>query len=386
LLLVLQIGMKTRLAVVLIVVLVLVQASEWLPRGFAANYSGSFELLDHFGGSTEYRLNVAISQSLQDYYAEKSHTMNTNRDFAKFVTPYAVVPIANCLGDVYHDDEDFVNGALSIVHQISYEVTVPSKFPVETLVDGKGDCDLFSYIAASIIKAKGLNAVLLYYEGESHMNVGVSLSHPSEDARENAIYVTNDNVRYYVAECTGGNWQTGWRVGECPDTLEHASVEIITLEDCEQTAPGQVSASYHSLASSTVAMAVSPSSLVQGGMITLAGQLTPAQQDETVTIYIKTNGMAWTELASVTTDSEGRFSFAWVADTAGIGYVRASWSGDNDHAGADSPTQTVTVLSTFFIALIGITVVLVAVGIVVYVASRRTRQEILAPQPPEIPT
>lgn len=378
--------MNTRLVAVLVLALVFVQAFEWLPCGLAANYSGSFELLDPFGGSTEYRLNVAISQSLQDYYAEKSHTLNTNRDFAKFVTPYALAQITDCLDDVYHDDEDFVNGVLSITHQIPYEVTAPSKFPVETIVDGKGDCDLFSYIAASIVKARGLDAVLLYYEGESHMNIGVSLSHPPEDARENAVYVTDDNVRYYVAECTGGDWQTGWRVGECPDTLEHASVEIITLEDCEQTAPGQVSASYHSLDSSAVTLAASPSSLVQGGMVTLTGQLTPALPDETVTIYIKTNTMAWTELASITTDSEGQFSFAWVTDTAGIGYVRASWSGNDDHAGADSPTQTITVLSTFFIALMGITVVLVAMGIVIYVASRRTRQEIFTPQPPEIPT
>lgn len=312
--------------------------------------------------------------------------MSSANDFGKFVTPYALEPIADCLGEIYSDDEDFVNGVLMIVHQIPYEVTAPSKYPVETMVDNEGDCDLLSYIAASIIKAHGLDAVLLYYESESHMNIGVRLSQTPNDARESVFHVSDGNLMYYMAECTGGNWQTGWRVGECPDTLEQASVQTITLEDCEQTAPGQVSASYKTLVSSTLTLIASPSPLMQGGMVTASGQISPALQSKRVTLYIKINGMSWTELATATTDSDGRFSVAWIADTAGIGYVRASWSGDSEHAGADSPTQIITVLSTFFIVLLGITIMLVAGGIVIYVISRKAQQGALTPQPPEIPT
>ena len=356
------------------------------PHCTAGNYNTSYQLLDHIDGSAPYRLNVAVSQSLQDYYTEKSHTMTSKTDFAKFVTPYALTPIADCLGEIYADDEDFVNGVLMMVHQIPYEVTTPPKYPLETMVDNKGDCDLFSFIAASIIKAHGLDTVLLYYESESHMNIGVSLPHVPNDAREAAFYVPNNNIRYYVAECTGGNWQTGWRVGECPDTLEHASVQVTTLEGCEPTAPGQVSASYKSLAASTLSLAVSPSSLLQGSTVTFSGQLSPTLKNKTITIYIKTTSASWTELASVATDSQGKFSYIWTADTAGIGYVRASWSGDSEYAAADSPTQTITILSTFFVVLLGLVVVLAAVGIVIYAVSSRTRQETLTPQPPEIPT
>ena len=356
-----------------------------LPRAVSDN-SYSYQLVDHLGGSTYYRLNVAVSQSLYDYYFDKTHRLNSDNDFAKFVTPYALNPISDCLGQIYEDDEDFANGALMIVHQIPYETSVQPKYPVETIVANKGDCDLFSYIAASIMKAHGMNVVLLYYESETHMNIGVSLSHEPRNARQQAHYVTYDNIRYYVAECTGENWQSGWRVGECPDNLQTAAVQVITLENSEQSASAQVSASYQSLSTSTISVAVEPTFLIQGATATLSGQLSPALANKTVTVYIKTNSLPWTVLDTLATDSDGRFAYAWNIEDSGVCYVRASWSGDGDYSGADSRIETVTVLSIFFVVLLGITVVLVCMGIVVFIVLRRTRQEILEPQPPEIPT
>jgi hypothetical protein len=355
-----------------------------LPRAVSDN-GYSYQLVDHLGGSTYYRLNVAVSQSLYDYYFDKTHRLNSDNDFAKFVTPYALNPISDCLGQIYEDDEDFANGALMIVHQIPYETSVQPKYPVETIVGNKGDCDLFSYIAASIMKARGMNVVLLYYESEAHMNIGISLSHEPRNARQQVHYVTYSNVRYYVAECTGGNWQSGWRVGECPDNLQTAAVQVITLENSEQSASGQVSASYQSLSTSTISVAVEPTFLIQGATATLSGQLSPALANKTVTVYIKTNSLPWTVLDTLATDSDGRFAYAWNIEDSGVCYVCASWSGDGDYSGADSRIETVTVLSVFFVMLLGITGVLVCMGIVVFIVLRRTRQEILEPQPPEIP-
>jgi hypothetical protein len=93
--------------------------------------------------------------------------------------------------------------------------------------------------------------------------------------------------------------------------------------------------------------------------------------------------MPWTELATVTTDTSGRFTCAWIPD-GGIDYVRASWSGNDDYAGADSQTQTLTVLSTFFVVLLGVTLVLVVVGTIVFLISRKTVPEVPTPQPLEV--
>ena len=377
--------MNPKIAGTLIIITFVLSFSYFFPYCLSQNHSLSYQLLDSSSGSMYYSLNVAVSQSLYEYYHETSHRLGSNNDFAKFVTPYALQPIASSLWEIYTNDEDFANGVLMIVHQILYNETLPVKYPVETIVENHGDCDLFSYVATSVMKAGGLDTVLLYYESEAHMNVGVHLSHTPHDVRGQAYYVTYNNTQYYVAECTGGNWKDGWRVGECPDDLKHASPEVITLENCEQWSPGQVSASYETLESSATSLTVSSTTIIQGSTITLSGQLSPPLQNKTVTVYIKINNSPWALLDTVTTDSSGRFVYACKAEVAGVNYIRASWSGDNDYAGSDSPIHNVVVLSIFFILLLALTVVLVCVGTVVFLMSRRSRQEVQEPQPPAIP-
>ncbi len=358
--------------------------SYLFPHCLSQSYSCSYQLLDSPNGSTYYKLNVAVSQSLYDYYCEKSHRLSSNDDFAMFVTPYALTPVANSLWEIYTDDEDFANGILMIVHQIPYEETSGVKYPIETIVENKGDCDLFSYVAASIMKAGEIDVVLLYYESERHMNVGVHLSHEPQDVRGQTYSVTYNNIQYYVAECTGGNWKDGWRIGECPDGLKHASPKVITLENCEQETSGHVSASYQTLESSTISLTLSSKNVVQGSVITLSGQLSPHLRNETVTIYVKMNNLPWIVLDSITTDSEGRFGYVWNTKVAGVHYIRVSWSGDNDYAAADSPIHNVIVLSIFFIFLLIITLILVCIGTAVFLTARQN-QQVQEPQPPEIP-
>ena len=377
--------MNQKLSRLLTAFIVLLMSSYSLPYCLSEDYDPSYQLLDNPEGSMYYSLNAAISQSLYEYYCDKSHRLGSNYDFAKFVTPYALQPIADSLWEIYTSEEDFANGVLMIVHQIPYSETLPTKYPVETIVTNKGDCDLFSYIAASIMDAGGLDVVLLYYEDESHMNVGVHLQNTPQDVRGQAFHVTYSNIQYYVCECTGGDWRTGWRVGECPEDLRHASPQVITLENCELWAPGQVSASYETLASSTISLTISSKAVIQGSTITCSGWLSPALPDRAVTIYIRTNNLPWAVLDVVTTGSNGQFVYVWNTEITGICYIRASWSGDSDYAGADSQISNVMVFSMFFILLLAVAVVLVCVGTLVFLLSRRSQQEILPPQPPEIP-
>jgi hypothetical protein len=352
----------------------------------SANYGVTYQLLNQSDGSAYYKLNVAVSESLHEYYAEKSHGLITDSDFANFVTPYALKPIADSLWRIYTDDEDFANGALMIVHQIPYEESKPPKYPVETIVNNKGDCDLFSYLAASIMKAGGLNVVLFYYETQAHMNIGVSLSHEPRDTGKRIDFVPHGGIRFYVAECTGGNWQSGWRVGECPENLKETTMQVVTLENCEQSAPAQVSASYKALEASAISLDISPAFLIQGSSVTFSGKLSPPFQNSTITFYIKINSSPWTVLTTVTTGSSGQFTFVWNAQASGICYFRASWSGNDDYTAADSPTRSLTILSQFFVLLLTTTVLLVGMGVAVFLMSRHSHREVFEPQPPEIPS
>jgi hypothetical protein len=370
----------------LLVLAALIMLSHLPSYGFSETVR-TYQLLNHPGGKTPYGLTVTVQQSLYEYYASKNHKLNSISDFPKFVTPYALKPIAERLWEIYADDEDFANGVLMMVHQIPYDES-GAKYPVETIVEDIGDCDVFSYMAASIMMGGGLNVVLIYYESQSHMNIGVNLSHTPQDARYAVRYITYNGIRYYIAECTGDDWMNGWRVGECPPELVPAlnTAQVITLENCEQTAPGQVSASYQTLTPSTLSLAASSLFVIEGSALTISGQLSPNLPNKTITIYLKVGGLQWLTLGTTTTNINGEFFYVWIANITGICFIRASWSGDNDYAGADSPTLSITILSLFFFVLLALTVFLAAVGCAVFLISRQMKTTVQEPQPPEIPT
>lgn len=374
-----------KLAIVTLTVLIVI--SYLAPYSFSQTVR-TYQILNHPNGSTRYLLTVTVQQSLYDFYKWQSHQLASTSDFPKFVTPYPVAPIAERLWDIYDDDEDFANGVLIIVHQIPYNES-GAKYPIETIVENIGDCDVFSYMAASIMMAGGLDVVLLYYENQSHMNVGVSLSHVPRDSRGTVYYVTLNGKRYYIAECTGGYLFDSWRVGECPPDLISAlnTVQVITLENCDRTKFGQVSASYKPLESSALSLTVSSPFAIEGSTVTISGKLSPNLSGKTVTIYLKVGGLQWLVLGTATTNANGEFLYIWTANITGVCFVRASWFGDNDYGGADSPTIAITVLSLFFFALLALTITLTITGCVIFLISRRTTSTSELPPPlQEVPT
>jgi hypothetical protein len=243
------------------------------------DYTSSFLLLNHPDGDTTYELNITIPQVLYEYYLSKSHALFSEADFAKFVTPYALKPIAGSLWQICNNTEDFTNGVLMLVHQITYQEVKPGRYPVETLVAGNGDCDLFAYIAASILEAGGINAVLLYFKDELHMEIGVDLGSAPVDARTQAYSINYQNVAYYVGECTSSNWRIGWRVGEYPDEFQNVSARVVTLENMAQASIGQVSANLKKLDPSTVMLQISPALMLENSPITISGQILPRNSE-----------------------------------------------------------------------------------------------------------
>ncbi len=319
---------------------------------FAEPYEYSYQLLDSPDSSTSYRLTVSITETLYEYYTSQSHLM-PNYDFSIFVTPDALKPIADDLWTIYDNPEDFANGVLMLVHQIPYVESDPQKYPVEVMAENEGDCDLFSIIAASIMKAGGLDVVLLLLEQHDHMWVGVNLDESPRDARTQVYFYRNEGKKYYVAETTGGNWETGWRVGECPEILERAAAKVIPLTNYEVSAPGQVSSGYTVPDSSAIFMALSTSLAVSQNRVEISGSLTPALAGENVTLYISSLGSALSSLATVITDANGDYFYSWESPEGGIYSLRANWSGDDNYSGADSTTFSLVVIPPVFLILGG---------------------------------
>ncbi len=356
------------------VVLLVLMLSNVMFSVFAQDGAFSYKLLNATDGTYSYTLNVIVPQTLVDYYRGLSHKSASDADFSKFVTPYAVKPIADSLRQIYPNDEDFANGVLTIVHQIPYEETLPEYYPVETLSRNKGDCDMFSFLAASIMKAGGLSVVLLHYPAEQHMNLGVHFNEPPKDARFDVYSLKVGSLTYYVAEATSSNWHEGWRVGECPDDLKNASASTITLPDEEQVAPGQVSASFQKLEATTVGVSVSPMFTLEGGTITLQGQISPAVPNQNVTLYESTDGSEWATLGNAITQINGQFIYTWKSTSIGQLQIRASWTGNDQYAGTTSFATNTLILPFYLVALIALAAVAVLICVVLFLIKHNRRK------------
>jgi hypothetical protein len=211
------------------------------------------------------------------------------------------------------------------------------------------------------------------------MNLGVNLSNPPQDARDSVTSITHEGTRYYIAESTGGNWKEGWRVGECPENLKQVSAQVITLEDAEQVAPGQVSASFTAMEPSAISLEISPSISLQNGVITFRGQLAPEVSNGNITLYARINSSPWAVIGTAVTQPDGRFEYVWTADSAGSYAIRAAWSGNERYTGAMSSAESATVIPLFLGALVAVAVLAVVIGAIAVLMAKHTQQEPIEP-------
>ena len=330
----------------------------------------TFKLLNQPDGSKTYQLTISITETLYEYFQTRNHQIYNNNDLAKFVTPSTLEPVANDLWTIYDNPEDFANGVLMVTHQIPYQESISQKYPIETITENEGDCDLFSFIAASIMKAGGIDVTLLLFEEQEHMTVGVHLPETPKDARTAASFFTHNEKRYFIAECTG-NFENGWRVGECPDLIQGATAQIIPLDEINEiTSPDQVSSSYSSPQHSSLHLSVSTEFAIAQNDIQIIGSLSPSLEGENITIYVSSYGSALTKLATVKTNSNGRFSHTWNSPPGGIYSIRANWSGDTDYIGADSSISQIVIIPFQWLMMAAIVLFFLMILLIVSLATR----------------
>ena len=353
-------------------------------EGQSQVYTSSFLLLNRPDGNLTYQLNVTIPFTLFQYYTYQNHALFSDADFPKYVTPFTLKPIADRLWQIYNNTEDFTNGVLMLVHQITYEETDPGKYPVETLVAGKGDCDLFVYIAASILEAGGIHTVLLYYKDQLHMELGVDIGYTPTDVRSKVYQIEFQNASYYIGECTGGKWREGWRIGECPTDYQNVTAQIISLQDIASSSFGQVSANLRELDSSTLSVGVSSTFMFEGYQLILSGQILPKVAGENVTLQANLNGGGWKNIGNVETQADGRFSYTWTPPTGTV-EVQASWIGNEEFNGASSSKNSLIILPYYFVPLILTAILAVMIVILGLIVTRR-RKSPMSSQPAPVST
>jgi hypothetical protein len=303
--------------------------------------------VEHGNYWSTYTLYTSVPPSLYDYYHSETHYVSGERDYAKFVTPDAVKTIAENIRkfapNSLNTDEEFANDVLTLVHQIPYAVSA-RKYPVETIVDNSGDCDVLSFLAASIMKAGSLDVVLLIYRDlpGSHMNVGVYL--PFQP-----LYATSDvepvgfkykNKTYWVAECTpSGNW----KVGQQPESFAHVKPTIISLENREESSPAFISSSLNSpLIPSSISVTLSLENLSateKERPLTISGSISPAYSGKKVVMYVSQDRSS-SKVFQTDTDDLGNYSFTWNVTSTGTYYIRTSLITFSNYAASDSDLIT----------------------------------------------
>jgi hypothetical protein len=303
-------------------------------------YTLDVEHENHRSASTLY---VSVPPSLYDYYRGKAHYANGEREYSKFVTPDAVKTIAKNIRNITSDrpssDEEFANDVLTFVRQIPYTVS-NFKYPVEAIVDNSGDCDVLSFLAASIIKAGGLDVILVVYRGlsASHMNIGVHLPHtPLYATSETSPFgFEYNNETYWVAECTpSGNW----KVGELPEFFADANTTIVSLENQEKSSPAYISSSLNSpLKPSAISVTLSLEKTKDGEKewpFTISGSISPKQSGKNVVLYVSQDGYSYQTFQTVT-ENLGNYSLTWNVTSTGTYRIRTSLLDSSSYAGSDS--------------------------------------------------
>jgi hypothetical protein len=124
-------------------------------------------------------------------------------------------------------EKDRINLALTFVQSLPYAFDIDSKgtdeyvrYPVETLVDGCGDCEDKVALLTALLYEMDVDFLLLVLP--EHMALGVHC-----DEVEAERYLLYQDKKYYYMETTMPNWQ----MGQIPEAYCSSEMEAIPVDD-----------------------------------------------------------------------------------------------------------------------------------------------------------
>jgi len=97
------------------------------------------------------------------------------------------------------------------------------------------------------------------------------------------------------------------------------------------------------MANSTISVTGSSAFVTVGSNITISGAISPMRVGVNVTIEYRLIGENWTTLATVTTDSGGKYSYNWTTTESGSYEIKTSWEGDANTLADESDVWSVTI-------------------------------------------
>jgi len=174
---------------------------------------------------------ATLSKDLYRYYADRPRIEWD--DWAVYATHPGNEWLTGGLADVIerdapglgYTDYDIVECAVVFVQSIPYTTDADTKaksdyprFPIETVVDGSGDCEDHAILLAAVTHDLGYDTILLNYP--DHVAVGIA-----GDQAIQGTYYEWRGKRFYFVETTS----TGWELGQLPEKYEGVSAKVLEL-------------------------------------------------------------------------------------------------------------------------------------------------------------
>ena len=204
-------------------------------------YDGYFEV-EHswkYNGK-DCSITLNISTDLYDYYRnEREHLAYVYQfndgevppNYYSFMLSEHDRPLMHALAQEFSryalTEKDQIELALSFVQSLPYAFDSDSKdedeyvrYPVETLVDGCGDCEDKVALLVALLYEMDKDFVLLVMP--EHMALGVHC-----DEIEGHRYLLYQGKKYYFMETTMPNWQ----IGQVPEDYFGTEVEVVPVDD-----------------------------------------------------------------------------------------------------------------------------------------------------------
>ena len=203
----------------------------------------------------EWKCSLTVPIVLYEYYQRRTHLGD---DFAHYVlSEYDrdyiryLVQLFRIGGEKHgYSETDHVYNVISFVQSLRYEYDIKSKkkedyvrYPLETLVDGEGDCEDMVVLAASILYEMGYKVLLVSLPEHLALAVQCSEFFPG-------TYYEYEGSRYYYLEMTS----VGWDLGHIPAKYKGVEATLIPVVDRPVVIPDSCYYQYDSylLSASTV--------------------------------------------------------------------------------------------------------------------------------------
>lgn len=219
-----------------------VSAQSVLPEDgyYKVNYSWTHE-------DVQWSFSVGVPENVYDFYRERTHI---NDNFMHYVlSEYDRDYIREIVKSFREggkewgfSDLDNVFNVVSFVQSMKYVSDETSRgeeeyvrYPIETLVDGMGDCEDVVILAAAILHEMGYSVLLVMLP--EHLALAVKY-----DKDFSGTYYEYEGSKYYYLEMTG----KGWDLGQIPKQYKSEKATLIPLVNRPVVQLGRCGYSYDS--------------------------------------------------------------------------------------------------------------------------------------------